>query len=593
VHTRVNIGNAGWWVGLTAALLVAPALGQQPWRFATDERVVAFGDVHGAYENLVGLLQAASVIDANLRWSAGAAHVVSLGDLVDRGAATRPVLDLMLRLESEAAAAGGKLHVVLGNHELMTLLGDWRYVARGDYESFAADESDAERAAAYAAFATAAGGDSAAARSTFDSTFPRGYFARQAAFAPTGRYGAWLLERPALVVVNGTVFVHGGLAPAVAQHGLALNERLRATLDRYFALRARLVASGVLPAFDRARDTERAAAAAPGAERDEFLGVAGAEELGSASPLWYRGSVYCKPILEQPLLDAALERLGVTRAVVGHTPTADRRVRSLYGGKLLMLDTGMLADYYYGQPAVLLIDGDGDPAVRYAAAAATAAPEVGQTFAYGRTEAELRAALDNGAVASTQRAGASEPWQVVVQDGDAALAATFYPERGTGDAELAAATLDDLLGTDLVAPTVARTIDGQRGALQLTFPGAVSERERAEQRRAFSGWCALEPQLELMRAFDALILNRGRTAESVHFANDLTDLLLVDHAEAFAPQNLPAGIRDLPLPGELRAALRTLDEPGLTAALGAWLDAAQIRALLARRDRLLELSTPR
>jgi hypothetical protein len=301
--------------------------------------------------------------------------------------------------------------------------------------------------------------------------------------------------------------------------------------------------------------------------------------------------VYCKPILEQPLLESALERLGATRAVVGHTPTADRRVRSLYGGKLLMLDTGMLADYYYGRSAALLIDGGKELAVRYAAAAATAAPEVGRAFAYGRTDAELRAALERGTVASTQRADAGEPWQVVVQDGDTALTATFYPERA--DAELAAAALDDLLGADLVAPTVARTIEGQRGALQLTFPGAISERARAEQRRPFSGWCALEPQLELMRAFDALILNLSRTAESVHFANDLTDLLLVNHAEAFAPQNLPAGVRDLPLPGELREALRNLDEPGLAAALGAWLDPEQIRALLARRDRLLERSRPR
>jgi hypothetical protein len=589
VRTRVNTGGAGWWAGLAAVLLVTPAFGQEPWRFATDERVVAFGDVHGAYAELVELLQEANVVDADLRWSAGAAHVVSLGDLLDRGAETRPVLDLMLRLEREAAAAGGKLHVVLGNHELMTLLGDWRYVARGDYASFAADESDEERAAAYAAFAAAAG-DSPTARAAFESSFPRGYFARQAAFAPTGRYGAWLLERPALIVVNDTAYVHGGLPPAVAQHGLGFNERLRAALDRYFILRDRLVASGVLPAFDHARDLERAAAATPGAERDEFLAIARAAELGSESPLWYRGSAYCKPILEQPVLDAALERLGVTRAVVGHTPTADRRVRSLYGGKLVMLDTGMLADYYYGRPAVLVVDGEGEPTARYAASAGAAVPEVGHAVAYGRTEAELRAALDDATLASVQGAGTNEPWQVVVQDGDAALAAVFYPARDGGAAEHAAAALDDLLGTDLVAPTVARTIEGERGALQLEFSGAISELERAEQRLPFSGWCALEPQLELMRAFDALILNPSRSAATVQFANDLTDLLLVNHAEAFASQSLPAAVRDLPLPGRLRAALRSLDEAGLTAALGAWLDRRQIRALLARRDRLLELA---
>ena len=119
-----------------------------------------------------------------------------------------------------------------------------------------------------------------------------------------------------------------------------------------------------------------------------------------------------------------------------------------------------------------------------------------------------------------------------MQDGDTAIGAAFYPERDdrASDSELAAAALDDLLGTDLVAPTVMRTIDGQEGALQLRYPGAVSEQERVERRLPFSGWCPLEPQLELVRAFDVLTLNRGRTAATVLFHNDLTDLTLVGHA---------------------------------------------------------------
>jgi hypothetical protein len=298
--------------------------------------------------------------------------------------------------------------------------------------------------------------------------------------------------------------------------------------------------------------------------------------------------VYCKPILEEPTLDAALEKLGARRAVVGHTPTSDRRVRALYGGKLVMLDTGMLADYYGGRPAALVSDSSG-LTVRYAAPSASAAPENGRTAAYARTDAELRAALERGAIGSVRRGASSEPWLVAVQDGDAALDAAFYPERGRrADAELAAAALDDLLGTDLVAPTVARTIEGQDGALQLKYPGAVSERRRAEQRLAFSGWCPIEPQLELTRAFDVLILNGGRTVDTVLYANELTDVMLVDHGRAFATSTaLPASARDLPMPAHLREALRALDEPRLAAELGAWLDARQIRALLARRDRLV------
>src|SRR5262245_39567688 len=112
--------------GLRRALLAACLLpfacawAQEPRSSWSDvQRVVAFGDVHGAADDLIGLLRAASVIDADLRWSAGASHVVSLGDLLDRGAQSREVMDLLMRLEDEAAAAGGALHVVLGNHEAM------------------------------------------------------------------------------------------------------------------------------------------------------------------------------------------------------------------------------------------------------------------------------------------------------------------------------------------------------------------------------------------------------------------------------------------------------------------------------------------
>jgi hypothetical protein len=179
-----------------------------------------------------------------------------------------------------------------------------------------------------------------------------------------------------------------------------------------------------------------------------------------------------------------------------------------------------------------------------------------------------------------------------VRHDGAAIAATFYPNSAerTGELELAAAALDDLLGTDLVAPTVSRTIAGRNGALQLRPADAVTERERLERGIAFGGWCGIEPQVELMRAFDFLILNRDRTSASVLFANDLSDLTLIDHSNAFAPRStLPPGFETTArqMPVRLRNALLALDETELHSALGEWLDSRQIRALLARRDQLM------
>jgi hypothetical protein len=359
------------------------------------------------------------MIGSDLGWTGGETHLVSLGDLLDRGDDARKVLDLVMRLQREAVVAGGRVHVVLGNHELMNLLGDWRYVAAGDYAAYAAEETAAVRAAAFAALAaTAADGQSALTQQAFDNAYPPGYFARQAAFAASGRYGAWLLSLPTIVVINDTAIVHGGLPAVVGEAALDLNDRVRADLNRYLALRDRLN-SGSVPPVDRQRDVEVALAAIATAspevapQLEELVALGDAPELGVAGPLWYRGSIYCKPVLEEATLDTALERLGVTRVVVGHTPTAGRRVRSLYGGKLLAIDTGMLAEYFHGRAAALVLEGP-EIGVQYLGEPRRAGLESGNAVAYGRTEAELLEALENGTVTGIERGEAPAAWQVML-----------------------------------------------------------------------------------------------------------------------------------------------------------------------------------
>ena len=72
------------------------------------ERVVAVGDVHGAYDGLVAILGETGVVDGDLAWSGGTTRLVQIGDLLDRGAEVRPVMDLVMRLQREAEAAGGR-----------------------------------------------------------------------------------------------------------------------------------------------------------------------------------------------------------------------------------------------------------------------------------------------------------------------------------------------------------------------------------------------------------------------------------------------------------------------------------------------------
>jgi hypothetical protein len=274
---------------------------------------------------------------------------------------------------------------------------------------------------------------------------------------------------------------------------------------------------------------------------------------------------------------------------VGHTPTRDRHVHGLFDGRVVMLDTGMLGAYFNGRPSALVSAGD-RTYVQYTMPSERAAIDAsGNAQAYGLAATALRAALERGTVANVERDARAGVPRVTLRYMNATIRALFYPQSGGGDFELAAARLDELLGAGLVAVTVQREIDGRLGALQLSYPDSITEAQRQAE-RVGSGWCPLEPQAAMLRAFDLLIGNRGRNSENVLFVDDVSNLMITDHRLAFGadvalPSNL--GSQESNMPAPFVAALRTLDRANLSAALGSWLDARQIAAVLARRDRLL------
>ena len=88
------------------------------------------GDVHGHREKLVAALHGSMLLDESGNWCGGDAHLWFLGDFVDRGPNGVGVIDLVMRLEQQAAGAGGAVRTLLGNHEIL-LLGVHRF---GDTE---------------------------------------------------------------------------------------------------------------------------------------------------------------------------------------------------------------------------------------------------------------------------------------------------------------------------------------------------------------------------------------------------------------------------------------------------------------------------
>ena len=140
---------------------------------------------------------------------------------------------------------------MLGNHEVMNLQGDWRYVSPGDVATYGGPE------------------------------------ARIRAFLPSGEEGTWLRTLPAVYQYNETVFVHGGITPRWAKHGIdGLNRILREAIEQ-----------------------------------------PGSPALGIDSPLWYRGFVDDTQGTTCADLQESLRLLGARRMVVGHTRTHDHKVK--------------------------------------------------------------------------------------------------------------------------------------------------------------------------------------------------------------------------------------------------------------------------
>ena len=68
------------------------------WEWSGVQRIVAIGDIHGAYDNFVAILKNTGLVDEKLRWTGGKTHLVQMGDVVDRGPDSRKCMDLLMKL---------------------------------------------------------------------------------------------------------------------------------------------------------------------------------------------------------------------------------------------------------------------------------------------------------------------------------------------------------------------------------------------------------------------------------------------------------------------------------------------------------------
>jgi Calcineurin-like phosphoesterase len=228
-----------------------------------------------------------------------------LGDVVDRGPDSLQSLDLLERLQKDADRAGGAVHPLLGNHEVMRLLGDDRYVTPGEYEAFATADSPKIRDAYVKRAETL--------KEPVAQPPALGFVEMRLAFGRNGRYGKWLRSLKAVVQIDGVVFVHGGISQAVA--GLSC-EAINATVRRE-----------ITGDIDQTRSDPKNMLA-----------------TRVDGPLWYRG-LADEPETFAPAVDEILASQHARRIVIAHTVTADKRIRVRFGGKVVQVDTGMQTAY--------------------------------------------------------------------------------------------------------------------------------------------------------------------------------------------------------------------------------------------------------
>ncbi len=265
-----------------------PVPGDTPTAFDEADSVYVVGDIHGEFGRLFSLLENAGLVDAEGAWTGGSSHLVLLGDLFDRGEEVTRLLWFLYGLEREAAAAGGRVHLVLGNHEVMVMTRDLRYVSGKEY-----------------------------------LLAHRHLTEYSELFHPTTSVlGRWLAHKPALIRIDDVLMAHGGMSPAYESYSLA----------EYQDSLYQFIHEDVFPywsdpeALGELLKTTQLDSAAIFRRIDFFF----ADE----SVLWYRDLVYTDTLGD--FLERVLDRFDSEMHVVGHT--AVEAIEERYGGKLIAVD---------------------------------------------------------------------------------------------------------------------------------------------------------------------------------------------------------------------------------------------------------------
>jgi Calcineurin-like phosphoesterase len=334
--------------------------------------LIAIGDIHGDFADFTLLLKRVGLADAALHWIGGRTTLVQTGDLIDRGPQGRQVMDLMILLEKEAAATEGEVRILLGNHEVMNILGDLRYVSGEDYASFADSGSENRRKAAFKEYAAWLTDHTAllapiqepkfsAIEDEWMAKHPPGFLEYREAMSPQGKYGNWLRQHAAVTQIGETIFLHGGIDPSLASMKLEeMNSKVREEIEEFDKTKEYLVKRKLILPFFTSQEIAMVVQAQLFADEqaeasvDEqyhvqltrLRGMSGWLCMRDNGPLWFRGYDNWTDTEGGALIGKILAAYGAKHVVVGHTVQKSRHIRARFDGQIFLIDTGMLSTYW-------------------------------------------------------------------------------------------------------------------------------------------------------------------------------------------------------------------------------------------------------
>ena len=263
--------------GGNGQITIVPNHERDAFEFKGVDSVYVLGDTHGNFDEVVQILQNSKLIDENHQWIGGRVHLVFLGDILDRGKDALRLTWFIYELEQSAAQHGGQIHLILGNHEIMVMSNDLRYVSAKEQQVANMHQ-----------------------------------VSYQQLYHPTRSVlGRWLSTKPAALKIDGILFAHGGIIMGASLK--SFNDRV------YQYTQAPLFSHLMEQPFDSVSFSQ--------VEREEQKDYL----YDSFGPFWFRGYVQTDTL--GSYLDAILLNNKAKLHVVGHTTVPN--ISSLYNGKLI------------------------------------------------------------------------------------------------------------------------------------------------------------------------------------------------------------------------------------------------------------------